>query len=48
MSHSIGRALKHYLPRTDKNMAINTGDFILLINKWFDEPLIENANMNIQ
>lgn len=36
MSHSIGTALKHYLPGTDTNMAMNTSDFILLINKWFD------------
>jgi len=36
MSHSIGTALKHYLPGTDKNMAVNTSDFILLVNKWFD------------
>lgn len=36
MSHSIGTALKHYLPGTDKNMAVDTGDFILLVNKWFD------------
>jgi len=43
MSHSTGTALKHYLPGTDKNMAVNTGDFILLINKWFDVMNSSNA-----
>lgn len=36
LSHTVGTALKHYSPGFDKHLASNTGEFILLINKWFD------------
>lgn len=36
LSHKTAKALKHYLPGTDKKLAEDTGNFIELVNKWFN------------
>ena len=36
LSHSTATALKHYKPGPDKMLAETTGEFIELVNQWFD------------
>lgn len=36
LSHTVGTALVHYQPGSDKQLAINTGKFIQKVSAWFD------------
>lgn len=36
LSHSTATALQYYLPGDDKELAVNVGKFIDMVNKWFD------------
>lgn len=45
--HTVSIVLKHYIPGLDRDMTINTGDFILLIKKWFDIMNLSNMYSEI-
>ena len=36
ISRTVGTALLHYKPGGDEKLAVDTGNFILLMNEWFD------------
>jgi hypothetical protein len=47
ISQTVGTALIHYQPGEDKKLAVDTGNFILLMSEWFDLMNVYTPELSI-